>query len=149
VPNTKHDLNLDAIQTLAAFYGAVVQGTARPRYTWSFERDGSIVVESQDRPTEVRLWQATNPKARDFRLDTLGPAWKSEPLEGGADGRSRAVVRAPTEGWTAFFLEMTFPIGGRFPLKLTSGVRVVPDRLPYPAPQSSRAKVAGAKGAQR
>ena len=29
---------------------------------------------------------------------------------------------------------MTFPSGGKYPFKVTSGVRVVPDTLPYPAP---------------
>ena len=45
---------------------------------------------------------------------------------------ARVAARRP--GWTAFFVELTFPSGGKYPLKVTSGVRVVPDTLPYPAP---------------
>jgi PhoPQ-activated pathogenicity-related protein len=126
------------VQTLAAFYDSVVRGSARPRYEWKFERDGSIAVETSDRPTEVRLWQATNPTARDFRLDTLGPAWKGEVLEADTGGRYRANVAAPAAGWTAFFVELTYPTGGLYPLKFTSGVRVVPDSLPFPAPARNR-----------
>ena len=35
------------------------------------------------------------------------------------------------EGWTAFFVELTFKSGGPFPFKFTTEVSVVPDRLPY------------------
>ena len=36
---------------------------------------------------------------------------------------------------------MTFPSGGKYPLKVTSGVRVLPDTLPYPAPKLSPPKL--------
>jgi PhoPQ-activated pathogenicity-related protein len=48
-------------------------------------------------------------------------------------------VAAPATGWTAFFVELTFPGSGKYPLKETSGIRVLPDRLPYPAPVPKRA----------
>jgi PhoPQ-activated pathogenicity-related protein len=51
-----------------------------------------------------------------------------------------AHVAAPASGWTAFFIEMTFPSGGRHPLKITSGVRVRPDALPYAAPAVGTAR---------
>jgi hypothetical protein len=47
-------------------------------------------------------------------------------------------VKAPPAGWTAFFVEMTFPGPGKYPLKLTSGVRVLPETLPYAAPVAKR-----------
>ncbi len=135
VPNTRHDLeNSDAALALAGYYESIVKGTPRPRFSWKFEKDGSIAVRTQDPPSDVNLWQATNPKARDFRLDTLGPAYKSSTLEPGSDGTYLARVPKPAEGWTAFFVELTFPSGGMYPFKFTSGVRVVPDTLPFPAP---------------
>ncbi len=33
----------------------------------------------------------------------------------------------PASGWTAFFVELTYPGGGGPPLKLTTAVRIVPD----------------------
>ena len=50
------------------------------------------------------------------------------------EGAYVARVEAPAEGWTAFFVELTFPSGGKFPLKFTSGVRITPDRLSFPPP---------------
>jgi hypothetical protein len=37
-------------------------------------------------------------------------------------------------------VELTFDGAGKYPLKLTSAVRVVPDTLPYAAPVPSRVK---------
>jgi WD40 repeat protein len=43
-------------------------------------KDGSIAVEAETKRREVNLWQPTNPKARDFRLVTIGKAYRSSPL---------------------------------------------------------------------
>ena len=81
VPNAKHDLaGSDAQDTILAFYRAVLEERPRPRFAWRTLEDETIVVTAQDRPREVRLWQATNPEARDFRLDVIGKAWSSAVL---------------------------------------------------------------------
>lgn len=135
VPNSDHSLrNTDARESLAAFYETILRNAPRPRYEWSFQKDGSIRVKTRERPAEVKLWQATNPSARDFRLESLGPAYRSTPLEG-VNGTYTARVQAPASGWTAFFVELTFPGGGKYPLKFTTGVRVLPDKYPFPPPK--------------
>jgi PhoPQ-activated pathogenicity-related protein len=82
----------------------------------------------------VRLWQATNPKARDFRLDIIGRAFTSEVVTAEREGVYVGRVAKPPAGWTAYFLEMTYPMGGKYPLKLTTGVRVIPEILPFDGP---------------
>lgn len=139
IPNTDHSLkNSDVYFGLASFYDTVVRGVRRPRFEWKFERDGAIRVRTGDRPSEVKLWQATNPKARDFRLETIGAAYKDSPLREVRPGEYVARVEKPSQGWTAFFVELTFPSGGRFPLKFTTEVRVIPETLPYPPPRPQR-----------
>jgi PhoPQ-activated pathogenicity-related protein len=136
IPNTKHDLrNSDVRETLYAFFESVVSGKARPRFNWRFEKDGSITVQTKDKPTEARVWQATNAKARDFRLDTIGPAYKSASLIAEKEGMFHVRLAPPAEGFTAYFVELTFPSGGKYPLKFTTGVRVTPDRLPFTLPK--------------
>jgi PhoPQ-activated pathogenicity-related protein len=136
VPNTKHNLsNSDARESMVAFYESVIKGTSRPRFSWKFEKDGAIVVEMKDKPSEVKLWQATNPKARDFRLDTIGPAYKSSVLDPAKEGVYVGRVPDPTQGWTAYFVELTYPSGGKYPFKFTTEVRVTPDTLPFPSPK--------------
>lgn len=146
VPNTKHSLDgSDAPQTLDAFYESVLKGTPRPRYSWKFEKDGSITVNTVDKPIEVRLWHATNPKARDFRLDIIGKAYKSEILQPVKEGVYVGRMAKPEAGFTAYFVEMTFPSGGKYPFKFTSGVRVTPDVLPFPAPPKQNPADSSAK----
>jgi PhoPQ-activated pathogenicity-related protein len=143
VPNAAHSLDKsDALETLHAFYAAIVADAPRPEVKWTFEQDGSIKVVTRQLPTSVQLWQATNPKARNFRLDAIGPAYKSTPLQPSGPNTWVGKVAAPPAGWTAFFVEMTFPGTGKYPLKLTSGVRVLPDTLPYAAPVPKRPRTA-------
>jgi PhoPQ-activated pathogenicity-related protein len=88
-------------------------------------------VTTQDHPTSVKLWQATDPDARDFRMETLGPRYESNDLTDSGSGVYVAKVAAPAKGWTAFFVELTFPSGCEPPFKFTTQVCVVPDVLPY------------------
>jgi len=132
VPNAKHNLEgSDATDSILAFYQAIVTGKPRPRFTWKKQKDGSIVVNAADRPAEVNLWQATNPEARDFRVDTIGKAYRSTPLKESSRGVYEAKVAKPEKGFTAFFVELLYPGPGKYPFKFTTEVSVVPDILPY------------------
>ena len=132
VPNARHNLaGTDAVESQIAFYQAVVTGKARPRFSWTRAADGTLVVTPKDRPREVRLWQATNPKARDFRLDVIGPAYASTVLLPRADGRYVGKADRPASGWSAYFVELTYDSGGRYPFKFTTEVVVTPDTLPF------------------
>jgi PhoPQ-activated pathogenicity-related protein len=84
----------------------------------------------------VKLWQASNPEKRDFRLVSIGTAYKSTGLDDRGGGVYVGRIARPEKGWTAAFVEMTFP-GGKYPLKFTSGVRVLPDTLPHSLPQQT------------
>ncbi len=133
VPNAKHNVSAgtDALESLTAFYQAVITNRPRPRFTWRKEKDGSLVVIPKDKPREVNLWQATNPNARDFRLDVIGKAYQSSPLTVAADGTYSARVAKPEKGFTAFFVELVYDSGGKYPFKFTTEISVVPDVLPH------------------
>ncbi len=132
VPNTGHGLeDSDALESLVAFYDSVLEGVPRPDYEWAPVGENGIRVECRDPPVEVRLWQATNPEARDFRVDRLGKVWSSRLLTPLRPGVFEVKMSEPPQGWTAFFVEMTFKNGKRYPFKFTTGVRVVPDRVPF------------------
>jgi PhoPQ-activated pathogenicity-related protein len=131
VPNADHSLKgSDAATSILAFYQAVLEAKALPKFAWKLQADGSLQVRTETKPLEVNLWQATNPKARDFRLEAIGPAYKKSTLTGG-EGVYVAKVAKPAEGWTAFFVEMVFDSGTKVPYKFTTQVYVVPDTLPH------------------
>ncbi len=139
VPNADHSLRgSDAYQTLAAWHHVTLNRTPLPEFDWSHGADGSIRVVSRTAPKAVRLWQATNPSTRDFRLEVTGPAWWPTDLADQGGGVYTAQVGAPTAGWTAYMVELTFDVGAAAPLKLTTDVRVTPGTLPHPAFEPSR-----------
>ncbi len=147
VPNTDHSLGgSDAEQTVATFYQAVLNmrkagdsdAPPLPRFTWKRTGPGSLRVQALDRPARVRLWQATNPSARDFRLQTIGKAWRNTTLQSSDDGVYAADIPEPAKGWTAFLIELTWgeSDSGRAPITLSTGVCVTPTELPHELPQA-------------
>ncbi len=130
--NTDHGLNgSDAEKALLAWYGAILAGRELPQFKWEIPGEGHMVVTARTRPQQILLWTATNPSARDFRLETIGKAWKSSPLTLTSDGVCEARVSAPEKGWTAYFIELQFDSGAALPYRFSTEVRVVPDTLPY------------------
>lgn len=131
VPNADHGMGgTDAHESIIAFYHLMTKNQPLPDFQWEITKSG-IQVQANDRPVEIRLWQATNPEARDFRTETLGRKYTSESLALDASGRLLATVPVPDKGWTAYFVEATYDVGAPAPLKVTSGVHVIPDVLPF------------------
>ena len=132
VPNARHNLaGSDARESLLAFYQAVLANRARPRFSWTKSKDGSLRVEVTDKPRAVTVWQASNPKARDFRVDTIGTAYTQSALAEQSPGVYVTHVAKPEAGYTAFFVELIYDSGGTYPFKFTTEVSVVPDVLPF------------------
>ena len=137
VPNTEHSLGgSDAAVGFLAFYQAVLEGAERPDVDWTLSAtEGSAAITATVAngiaPSEVLLWQATNPEARDFRVDTIGRSWTGAAVEADAEGRWTGAVDAPETGWSAFFLEFTFPGPGEAPFKFSTEIEVVPEDLPF------------------
>ncbi len=133
VPNVGHGLKgSDAVETISAFYALQLAGRLPPEFSWALQKDGAFRVRTSTPPSKVRLWHATNPNARDFRIDTLGPKYKAQDIEAETDGQTYlANVPKPDQGWTAYFVELTYDVGLPVPIKMTTNVNVTPDRLPY------------------
>jgi PhoPQ-activated pathogenicity-related protein len=144
VANGDHSLkDTDAIQSITAFYYMIINNKPLPKYSWTFEEDGSIKVKYQTPPTKVVLWQASNAKARDFRVDSIGRTYQSTELKQETDGSYVGKITPPKEGWSAFFIELTYDVGGPFPLKVTTAVRVLPDVLPHKGVDTKALKYEG------
>ena len=132
IPNSKHSTaGTDIGDSMTAFYDAILNHRPIPDYRWTVRNDGAIMVKSTVQPSEVLLWQGTNPKARDFRVDTIGKTFTATKLERAKDGRWVGAPAKPANGWTAYFVELTYPSGGPHPFKFTTEVYVTPDTLPY------------------
>ncbi len=133
VPNADHSLGgTDAIESTLAFYIMLIHDKPRPEFSWKFEEDGAIRVKpTEQTPVEVKLWQAHNPDARDFRVESFGRKYTESKLTADDNGDYVGRIALPKKGWTAFFVEMTYDSGYDLPLKFTTAVRVLPDVLPH------------------
>ncbi|MEN6427006.1 MAG: PhoPQ-activated pathogenicity-related family protein [Phycisphaerales bacterium] len=131
-PNTDHGLDgSQADKAMLAWYRGILAGRELPQFSWQVADQGHMVVTAKTKPAQVNLWTATNPNARDFRLETIGKTWTSSPLAGANGGVYDAQVKAPEKGWTAYFVELTFDSGTPVPYRFSTEVRVVPDTLPH------------------
>ena len=132
VPNTEHSMKeSNAVETLVAFHHTIVNGTPRPEFVWKFDAANKLVVQCKTQPKRVTLWQAANPNARDFRVDTIGKAYQSKELTETGDGIFEVQLVAPKKGWQASFVQCEFDVGAPVPMRLSTAVKVLPDVLPH------------------
>ena len=135
IPNTGHGLETegDTINALFAFYNAMVAGLPLPEFSWSYTDDNTLVLDTDDGPTAVTLWQAHNAEARDFREPILGPVWDDTELVDRGGGLYQATVPDPEEGWAAYFIQVKFdsPLLG-VPYTFSTPIKVVPETYPEP-----------------
>ena len=138
VPNSEHSMrNTDAIESLITFYQMILSNQQRPEFSWKVF-NGSIRIQTQKefQPTAITLWKAHNPKSRNFQVKEIGRAYEATTIPFSQDGNYDIQFDEPTEGWSAFFVELTFPGIGDIPLKLSTGVVVAPDTYPFESFQS-------------
>jgi len=131
VPNTGHGLDASAYGSVQSFFHAVAAGIDIPTYRWSYPDANTIRLETAAKPSAVKLWQATNPEARDFRVDKLGKAYQATDLSDQGGGVYVGHVDTPEKGWRAFLVEATFPGPDDVPFIFTTPVHVVPDEYPH------------------
>jgi PhoPQ-activated pathogenicity-related protein len=131
VPNTDHGLkDSDAPESLLVFYVSILKGLPLPKFGWRLGDNGLVVRNISGKLKRVNLWQVSNAEKRDFRLETIGPVWRSS-LVTAERGSYVAQISQPDKGWTAFFAELIYDSGFDTPYKFTTQVYVVPDTLPF------------------
>jgi PhoPQ-activated pathogenicity-related protein len=115
IANTGHGISdpnllLDAFSILIG----VSIGYQIPSYSFSQLPDGTIEVQTSSPVVQAKLWQATNPNAREFRNAVVGNIFTSTPLTDQGGGVYRGNVSTPAQGWTAYMVELSFqiPTGG-------------------------------------
>lgn len=136
----------DAFITIAAYYYGRLNNIELPTYNFTSQYDENgmtltLTIRNGKKPTQVLLWEASNEKARDFRVQTIGKSWTSTPLEPSSSNQQliwKIYVKNPSVGYRAFLIEITFdnyfklPIAA--PLKFTTSTYIVPNKLPCQYP---------------
>jgi PhoPQ-activated pathogenicity-related protein len=142
VPNSNHSMaDTDVMDSVDAWYHAVVKNVQMPRYNWEVAEDGTITVFTLDKPLEVLLWQASNPNERNFMQAQIGRAYTATALTEREPGVYQIKLDPLETGYTAYYVELAFPSGTVEPLKFSTGIKVVPDVVEHEwkiAPASAR-----------
>jgi len=135
VPNTSHGLDQSVDRTLISFYSAVLRKAPLPSLEWTTPAPGKMTVTAKEKPIQVRLWQAVNPLARDFREETIGKVWQSTPLTQSDPAKNQyryeVNIPPPSQGWCAFYVECIFADPAQEWISLTTEISVIPETLPY------------------
>ena len=131
VPNSGHDVGKsDALPNLISFYKSILNQGKRPSYGWKVEGDQiKITFDAANKPAAIKLWSAYNPLSRDFRIDVFGPNWTSEDIAVPDTGELTVNLITPESGYRGYFVELTY--GGDHPLKVTSGIDILPRAYPF------------------
>ncbi|MGB5458238.1 MAG: PhoPQ-activated protein PqaA family protein [Gammaproteobacteria bacterium] len=136
VANTGHDLETapddieDAVTSLVSWYLGILTGMPRPTISWQ-HNDGHLIVQTDQPVYAARFWQAHNPTARDFRLETIGRSWSDITLIPTGPGTYSVPVPTPSDGWTAYFVDLIYPGVAGVPQTYSTSIFISPDTLPY------------------
>ena len=136
VANTGHELETapddieDALTSLVSWYLGTITGLPLPRVNWQHD-DGHLIVQTDQPVLLARFWQAHNPTARDFRLETIGRSWSFVPLAPTEPGVYSVPVPTPSDGWTAYFVDLIYPGVAGVPQTYSTSIFISPDTLPY------------------
>jgi len=133
VPNVGHGLHGSYLpENLVSFYQHTITDTKIPEFKWKVDKDTIYAEVDTNCNYEIRLWEAVNENARDFKSYVVGEeAWQMETLEISASGNYAIPISTPESGYKGAVLELVFNPDSEFPLILTSGTMITPDSYPY------------------
>ena len=134
VPNEDHSLTnqLQAnLSALIAWYQSILLNVPRPQLQESVDDQGTLTIRSSQAPIQAKLWQAHNPDIRDFRFETIGPAWTASTLSADSNGAYHIDLLTPNSGYTAYLVEFTYPGPAGLPQQYTSNTYITPNTRPF------------------
>ncbi|USI99574.1 PhoPQ-regulated protein [Xanthomonas prunicola] len=112
LPNRAHNIRASIVDTLAPFITRMQQQRPLPQVSDSLRtgKAPQIRFRSSERPTQMQLWSATNPQARDFRY-ACGIRYSATPIALAGGSNVSVPVQVPEAGWSAYFVEATYADG--------------------------------------
>ncbi|MBV6815805.1 PhoPQ-activated pathogenicity-related family protein [Xanthomonas campestris pv. passiflorae] len=112
LPNSAHNIRASVVDTLAPFITRLQQQRPLPQVSDVLRMGEApqIRFRSSERPTQLQLWSAHNPQARDFRY-ACGIRYSATPIALAGRGMVPVPVQIPDDGWSAYFIEATYADG--------------------------------------
>ena len=131
IPNTDHGGANGGFQSallgMLSWYQRIVANANRPIIQWNITGDGILSANVDNSQASAVLWSVVNPTARDFRLETIGASWQSQPVTIDNNGNVEVELDLPAVGWAAYYIEVTSPGLAGIPDVYSTPVFILPD----------------------
>ena len=132
VPNKNHSLDGRYLtEDLVSYFYRVINDIEIPSLSWNLSDNKLIAELDYDGDYNVSVWTAKNDNGRDFRLWEEGELWEETSIGKLANNKYELNVSSNLKGYKATMIEFTIDPESEFPLIISTGPFVFPEKYPF------------------
>ena len=132
VPNKNHSLDGRYLtEDLVSYFYRVINDIEIPSLSWNLSDNKLIAELDYDGDYDVSVWTAKNDNGRDFRLWEEGELWDETSIGKLANNKYELNVNSNFKGYKATMIEFTIDPESEFPLIISTGPFVFPEKYPF------------------
>ena len=132
VPNKNHSLDGRYLtEDLVSYFYRVINDIEIPSLSWNLSDNKLIAELDYDGEYDVSVWTAKNDNGRDFRLWEKGELWEETSIGKLANNKYELNVNYNFKGYKATMIEFTIDPESEFPLIISTGPFVFPEKYPF------------------
>ena len=132
VPNKNHSLDGRYLtEDLVSYFYRVINDIEMPSLSWNLSDNKLIAELDYDGEYDVSVWTAKNDNGRDFRLWEEGELWEETSIGKLANNKYELNVSSNFKGYKATMIEFTIDPESEFPLIISTGPFVFPEKYPF------------------
>ena len=132
VPNKNHSLDGRYLtEDLVSYFYRVINDIEIPSLSWNLSDNKLIAELDYDGDYNVSVWTAKNDNGRDFRLWEEGELWEETSIGKLANNKYELNVSSNLKGYKATMIEFTIDPKSEFPLIISTGPFVFPEKYPF------------------
>ena len=132
VPNKNHSLDGRYLtEDLISYFYRVINDIEIPSLSWNLSDNKLIAELDYDGDYDVSVWTAKNDDGRDFRLWEEGELWEETSIGKLANNKYELNVSSNLKGYKAKMIEFTIDPESEFPLIISTGPFVFPEKYPF------------------
>ena len=132
VPNKNHSLDGRYLtEDLVSYFYRVINDIEIPSLSWNLSDNKLIAELDYDGDYDVSVWTAKNDNGRDFRLWEEGELWEETSIGKFPNNKYELNVNSNFKGYKATMIEFTIDPESEFPLIISTGPFVFPEKYPF------------------
>ena len=132
MPNKNHSLDGRYLtEDLVSYFYRIINNIEIPSLSWNLSDNKLIAELDYDGDYDVSVWTAKNDNGRDFRLWEEGELWEETSLGKLANNKYELNVSSNLKGYKATMIEFTIDPESEFPLIISTGPFVFPEKYPF------------------